>query len=209
MATRKDQIEKFRQDHRDMYPNGETFLRCTREEFLAYALVRGRPYWMAERSRKPYTEKSGPNEYIIAKAITSWFPVPDPVPVPVLPDGSPGDPPTPRGYPWPELEYDKLVAQIRKWITKRVPLEDWKVWTDRLALLRASQLNRKGLNKWTPERVALRQAGWTTSVHVRVGQGHVFKIIRGDGLGPNLQVVMGDDPSVCWEALSKKALDQS
>ena len=210
MATRKEQIDQFRQGHREMYPNGETYLKASREEFLAYALVRGRPYWVVERDRRPRTNKEGPNGYGIVRALNQWFPSPDPVPVPVLPDGSDGEPPTPRGYPWPELDYSSasLREQVDQWLHENVPIDDRMAWNDRQSLQKASQQIRKDLNRWTPERIRLRLLGWQTSVKVRTGSPEEFKCIftitRDDGLGANLDHVIGINPDLCWAALLKQ-----
>lgn len=200
MATRKEQIERFRENHRETRSDGSSFLKADREEFLAYAFVRGRHYKQCERTLRPNSEKLGPDFFQTLAMIQAHFPVPDRVPVPVGPDGSEEPPPTPRKYPWPELDYDNLADQVRDWFLQELPADEQQVWEQRQALMAHSKQVRKGLNVWTPERVALGKADWHTSIEVRVGEGHIFRARKGD----REEYVIGETPEICWKALAVK-----
>lgn len=146
MSTRKEQIEKFRRIKRK--PGG--CLEASRSEFLAYAFIRGRPYRQVEREIRPSTEKPGPSIYGIAAAINTYFPAVRPVPVPV---GAPEDEPGPRKYPWPDVDYDNLRAQLRDWLLTGDP--DFSRWAAENAARKAERrrLKEEHASQFTPERI--------------------------------------------------------
>lgn len=128
--TRKEQIAKFKESCMKREEGKTPKMVSTRLGFLMYAFIRGRFYKQQERATRPYEETgfdSAQAARSLAPMIRTWFPIPDPTPVPVPAGGEEEEPLTPRGYPWPEVDYLGLVKQMEAWFGQEAPdQKDWE-----------------------------------------------------------------------------------